>query len=163
MKVSRDGRTLQAASNPVPVSTLPAAAPLPAAQQAPRILDRPLQIPPGLAEALDETKLPTDTPGLLAELSTRAAEVESLVNAGNLSQVFLPAIGTKTVALALDSSARSLPPQQRALVVASVKRIVTAAWELDAYGDLGNRQKIMNAHQRFASAVTDLKAAYAAR
>jgi hypothetical protein len=128
--------------------------------QAPLILDSPLNVPPGLAEALDESKLPTDPKALLETLTTRAKEVETLVNEGSLAQVWLPAIGTKTVALALDSRAASLPAGQRATVQAAVKRVVAAAWQLDAYGDLGNRQKIAEAYQRLASAVTDLKAAY---
>jgi hypothetical protein len=70
-------------------------------------------------------------------------------------------MGTKTVALALDSHARSMPERQRIQVTAAVRRVVTAAWQLDAYGDLGNKQKILEAYQRLASAVSDLKAAYA--
>jgi hypothetical protein len=128
--------------------------------QAPLILDSPLNIPPGLAEALDESKLPSDTAALLETLASRAKEVETLVNEGSLAQIWLPAIGTKTVALALDTRSASLPAGQRATVQAAVKRVVAAAWQLDAYGDLGNRQKISEAYQRLASAVTDLKAAY---
>lgn len=154
--------TAAASSTP---TQAPPAAPPPAAQppatQAPLILDSPTQIPPALAEALDESKLPGTTPELLVELTARAKEVETLVNEGNLSQVWLPATGTKTVALVLDSRSRELPERQRVAVSASVKRIVTAAWELDAYGDLGNRRKIADAYQRLAAAITDLKAAYA--
>jgi hypothetical protein len=138
----------------------PAAAQAPAAQ-APLILDSPLQVPPALADALDESKLPNGTPDLLAELTRRAGEIETLVNEGNLSQVWLPATGTKTVALVLESRSSSLPERQRVPISAAVKRIVTSAWELDAYGDLGNRQKITDAYQRLAAAIGDLKAAYA--
>jgi hypothetical protein len=124
------------------------------------ILDTPLQIPPALADALDETRLPSGTPELLAELSKRAGDVEQLVNEGNLSQVWLPATATKTVALVLETHANSLPERQRVAVSDSVKRVVTSAWELDAYGDLGDRKKITEAYQRLAAAVGDLKAAY---
>ena len=147
-----------------PVAEPPKPATPPVAQappaQTPLILDSPTQIPPALADALDESKLPSATPELLAELTRRAKEVETLVDEGNLSQVWLPATGTKTVALVLDSHSTSLPARQRMAVSASVKRIVTAAWELDAYGDLGNRRKITEAYQRLAAAITDLKAAY---
>ncbi len=124
------------------------------------ILDTPLQVPPALADALDESKLPNGTPELLAELSKRAGDVEALVNEGNLSQVWLPATATKTVALVLEAHANSLPERQRVAVSDSVKRVVTSAWELDAYGDLGDRRKITEAYQRLATAVGDLKAAY---
>ena len=89
--------------------------------------------------------------------------MQTLVNEGNLAQVWLPATGTKTVALVLDQNARSLPERQRVLISSAVKRVVTAAWELDAYGDLGNKEKITEAYQRLESAVTDLKAAYETR
>jgi heavy metal-binding protein len=145
----------KAATAPAP----PAPAPADASQE-PLILDTPLQIPPALADALDETKLPSGTPELLAELSKRAGDVEQLVNEGNLSQVWLPATATKTVALVLETHANSLPERQRVAVSDSVKRVVTSAWELDAYGDLGDRRKITEAYQRLATAVGDLKAAY---
>ena len=134
-------------------------APAPDTQE-PLILDSPTNIPPALADALDETKLPGGTPELLAELAKRAGDVEALVNEGNLSQVWLPATATKTVALVLETHANALPERQRTAVSDSVKRVVTSAWELDAYGDLGDRKKITEAYQRLATAVGDLKAAY---
>lgn len=149
-----------AASDPSAPAQAPAAAAQAPPAQTPLILDSPTQIPPALADALDESRLPIATPDLLAELTARAKEIETLVDEGNLSQVWLPATGTKTVALVLDSRSSSLPERQRVVISASVKRIVTAAWELDAYGDLGNRKKIAEAYQRLAAAVTALKAAY---
>ena len=94
-------------------------------------------------------------------MTRRAQEVESLLKEGSLAQVWLPAMSTKTVALALDSHAGALPERQRALATAAVKRVVTATWELDAYGDLGNKQKIADAYGRLASAIAALKAVYA--
>jgi hypothetical protein len=148
-----------AAASTATTTPTPAAPPA-AASQEPLILDTPLQVPPALADALDETKLPSGTPELLAELAKRAGDVEALVNEGNLSQVWLPATATKTVALVLETHATSLPERQRVAVSDSVKRVVTSAWELDAYGDLGDRRKITDAYQRLATAVGDLKAAY---
>jgi hypothetical protein len=145
------------AAAPKPAAPTPAPAP---DSQEPLILDSPTNIPPALADALDESKLPTGTPELLAELAKRAGDVEALVNEGNLSQVWLPATATKTVALVLEGHANSLPERQRIAVSDSVKRVVTSAWELDAYGDLGDRKKITEAYQRLATAVGDLKAAY---
>jgi hypothetical protein len=101
--------------------------------------------------------------GLVAELSKRASEVEQTVKDGNLGQVWLPAMGTKTVALALESHASMLPERQRALATVAIKRVVTAAWALDAYGDLGNKEKMTEAYEKLASAVADLKTAYGSR
>lgn len=141
--------------------TMPMPAPAAQTAQAPLILDSPLNMPPGLAEATDETRLPKDVAGLLAELDTRASDVAKLVNAGELAQVWLPAMGTKTVALMLDTHASALPERQRAAASAAVKQIVMASWEIDNYGDLGNLQKINDAHRRLAAAVQSLKALYA--
>ena len=162
-------RPAASAAKPAPAGTAantpaapaaPARATAPAADQEPLILDSPTHIPPALADALDESKLPNGTPELLAELAKRASDVEALVNEGNLSQVWLPATATKTVALVLEGHANSLPERQRIAVSDSVKRVVTSAWELDAFGDLGDRKKITEAYQRLATAVGDLKAAY---
>jgi len=116
-------------------------------------------MPPALAAVLNEDVLPKGIPELVAELNTRAAEVDKLVKEGSLSEVWLP-MGTKTVALVLEQHAGSLTPAKRAQVASAVKRVVTSAWEIDGYGDLGNRTKIVEAYQRMATAVADLKAAY---
>ena len=80
---------------------------------------------------------------------------------GDLGQVWLPAMGTKTVALALDTHTSVLPERQRAIASAAVKHIVAAAWDIDNYGDLGNGAKITEAYQRLTDAVQNLKAIYA--
>jgi hypothetical protein len=118
-------------------------------------------VPAALAAALDETGLPNSTPDLVKELEKRSQEVDSLIKDGSLGQIWLPAMATKTVALALESHAAALPERQRAAAAAAVKRVVTATWELDAYGDLGNKQKIADAYGRLASAISALKAIYA--
>jgi hypothetical protein len=132
-----------------------------APEQAPRILDSPVQISAALANALDEDKLPKDTPGLIAELTRREKEIDDLVQAGELMQAWLPAMGTKTVALVLEERAQSLSARQQEVAAAAARRVITSAWEIDAYGDLGNLPKILEACERMSSAVTDLKGVYA--
>jgi heavy metal-binding protein len=147
-----------APQQPSPAQTSPVEQPPPAAPGTPaEFINAPL----ALTSALDESGLPTATPDLLAELTKRSQEVEQMVNEGSLGQVWLPAMGTKTVALALEAHMAALPERQRAAAILAVKRVVTAAWELDAYGDLGNKLKMSGAYLRLASAVADLKAAYA--
>jgi hypothetical protein len=120
-------------------------------------------MPPALAAALNEEVLPKDLPGLLQELDARTGQIDSLMRDGNLAEVWLPAMGTKTVALVLENHATSLPAAQRAAVTSAVKRVVTSAWEIDGYGDLGNKTKLTEAYQRLSAAVADLKAAYGTR
>jgi hypothetical protein len=113
-----------------------------------------------LADAVDETTLPKALPALLDELTKRGAAVEQLVQAGDLGQVWLPAMGTKTVALALASQAESLTPAKRTIAANAAKQIVVSAWELDKYGDLGDKTKMSDAYQQLAAAITDLRSAY---
>ncbi len=117
-------------------------------------------MPPALAAVLNEEVLPKDINALVAELLNRAGQIETLMKEGNIGEVWLPAMGTKTVALVLEQHSGSLPAAKRALAVSAARRVVTSAWELDGYGDLGNRTKIVEAYDRMATAVADLKAAY---
>ena len=117
-------------------------------------------MPPALAAALNEDVLPKDVPGLIAELNNRSGQIDSLVREGGLSEVWLPAMGTKTVALVLESHAASLAPAKQQQVHEAAKRVVASAWLIDGYGDLGNKAKIVDAYEDLKSAVTDLKAAY---
>jgi hypothetical protein len=117
-------------------------------------------MPPALAAVLDESVLPKTIPDLLTELRRRVGEVDSLVKAGSLSEVWLPAMGTKTVALVLGDRATELPADKQAQVTSAVTRVVTAAWLIDGNGDLGNRGKIVEAYDTLAAAITDLEGAY---
>ena len=152
------GAPAVAASAPPAATASPAAS----AASAPVVLDSPLNISPALADALDESKLPRDTAGLVAELASRAKQVEALINQGSLAEVWLPASGTKTVALVLDRHAGALPPPARARANSAVKRVVVASWALDNYGDLGSRDKIATAYADLAGAITELQELYAA-
>lgn len=155
-------RALATAYEPEAAQTPAAGAPQqPSTGQVPNILDSPLQISAELANALDEEKLPKTVPELLNTLTSRLKEIETLVNDGSLGQAWLPAMGTKTVALVLGDHAASLPERQRTIATAAAARVITAAWEIDAYGDLGNLQQIVEAFKRMTSAVSDLKGAYA--
>lgn len=117
-------------------------------------------MPPALAAVLNEDVLPKDVTGLVAELMERAGQIDKLMKEGNISEVWLPAMGTKTVALVLEQHSGSLPAARRALAVSAARRVVTSAWEIDGYGDLGNRTKVVEAYNRMAAAVADMKAAY---
>lgn len=117
-------------------------------------------MPPALAAVLNEDVLPKDVPGLLKELAARAAEIDRLMKEGSIGEVWLPAMGTKTVALVLDAHTGSLPAARRAQATLAIKRVVAGAWALDGYGDLGNRSKVAEASEQMAAAVKDLQAAF---
>jgi hypothetical protein len=123
---------------------------------------RPTAGPTEPSSASDPGLKPTaPTTELLAELTRRSRQVDSLIQQGALTQVYVAAMSTKDLALALEARATELPEDRRPRVASAVRRVVVAAWLLDLYGDLGNRQKLTEAYHAFAGAVGDLTAAYA--
>lgn len=119
--------------------------------------------PEELQQALDESVLPHTVPELLDELAKRAAEIQQTITSGAYGQVWVPAMGTKTVALVLESHADAFPVDARTTARTAIKAIVTSAWELDTYGDLGNREKLDAAYARLSRGVSNLKGAYGSR
>ena len=98
----------------------------------------------------------------MAELTKQANEVQSLLNEGQFGAVWFPATTAKDAALALlDNHASDLTDQQRITLSGAVKRIVVSAWDIDAFGDLGDKQKLNEAFKVFSAAVADIKGVYA--
>jgi len=104
--------------------------------------------------------LPTSPKALLDLLEQRTKEVEQAITDGQFGYIYIPALLSKDIALALGDQVTQLPDRQRPQASAAVRRIVVAAWDLDFYGDLGNKQKITDAYDTFAAAFADLKVAY---
>ena len=109
---------------------------------------------------LDEP-LPTTTPELLAELAKRAESVKMLLDEGNLPGLWYPAIRAKDVALALEEShMNDVPEAQRPKMASAVKRLTLVAWQIDAAGDLGNKELLLPLYREFSAAITDIQSAY---
>jgi Cu/Ag efflux protein CusF len=144
----------------------PAATPAPSAQTDGSVLGASVPLYPftggGNSIAPGEA-LPTTTPELLAELAKRAQSVKTLLEEGNLSAVWYPAIGAKDVALALEENINNLPEAQRARMASAVKRLTLAAWQIDAAGDLGNRERLLPLFRDFSAAIEDIQKVYGTR
>lgn len=111
-----------------------------------------------------EEQLPTTTPELVAELAKRAQAVGKALDQGDLTGLWFPAIGTKDVALALEENhLRELPQDQQQKMASAVKRLTMAAWEIDAAGDLGNKERLLPLYREFSAAVADIESTYASR
>jgi Cu/Ag efflux protein CusF len=111
-----------------------------------------------------EAPLPTTTPELLAELAKRAQSVKSALDQGDLTGLWYPAIGAKEVALALEENhIGEIPAEQRPKMASAVKRLTLAAWQIDAAGDLGNKERVQPLYRDFASAVADIESVYGRR
>jgi hypothetical protein len=161
---------------PTPTSTAApqaAASPAPAVAAAPRPSSpQPTPPPPPSAPVMPpqapplpptEAGLPQTSAGLLTLLEQRRAEVKAFIDEGSLGLVYVPATLAKEISLALADRANELRGDQVVTLTLAVRRLVLAAWRLDQYGDLGDRERVVIVYDEFASAVADIQAAYAAR
>lgn len=159
-----------AAATPTASSARPAAVETPAPTPEPQTTIG--AVPDVAAPAITMTRadaaslaqdLPNNTAALLKLLELRGQEVQSLIQEGNFGMVYVPTMLAKEVALALQDHISELPARQHTPLTSAVRRLVLASWRLDQYGDLGDREKITQAHSVFAAAAADIKAAYASR
>ena len=164
-------RSTQAPRRPAPAAVRavapPAAAPAPPPAASPAVPD---QLPPPVASPSPEPytlragdPLPAAVPELVSFLTARAKEIEDLIARGQLGAVYVPALLGKDAALALGQHAGGLPDSTRAATARATRRLVLAAWQLDAAGDLGDGQKVSRAFADFAAAARVIQAAHAAR
>ena len=98
---------------------------------------------------------------MLAQLKTRQQQVAELIEAGNLTDVFVPAFQAKDLAVALEPRQDRLTPEKRAAAQSALVELVRTAWLLDAFGDLGNRRQVAEAYTLFSSSVERTVAAFA--
>ena len=111
-----------------------------------------------------EEPLPTTIPELLAELAQRAQAVKTLLDEGNLTAIWFPALGAKDVALALEEKhLTELSEAERLKMASAVKRLTLTAWQIDAAGDLGNKGLLLPLYRDFAAAVAEIQSVYETR
>ena len=94
------------------------------------------------------------------ELAIRNVTVRNLVRDGGFTEIWIPALEAKDLALALTVHLDRLAPDQQLPVTLAVKELVRAAWLLDWYGDLGNRQRVEAAYAIFGQAAEIIVATY---
>jgi Heavy metal binding domain len=160
-----------AAPAPATPAATPASATASAAQTAP---PSPTAGTPGLAaDAAASTmsrtdaaqladNLPNSPAELLKLLEQREREVNQAIQEGQYGYVYIPAMLCKDIALAIEDHVSELPDARRAQASVAVRQLVLAAWELDYFGDLGNKEKINDAYRTFSAAFAGIKAAYGA-
>ncbi len=87
---------------------------------------------------------------MLLAIDERNARIRELMRLGAWTQLYVPALQAKQLAMAFDAATggeRALP----------VKRLVRGAWLLDLHGDLGNRPGIEEAYALFAEGMAGLR------
>jgi hypothetical protein len=102
--------------------------------------------------------VPATVNEILSDLRERNEHVKTLVDRGDLSRVYFPAFQGKELALALLARNGDLPADRRRLLDAAVVRLVRAAWLIDAHGDSGNRDEVLEAYARFSAAAHEVEA-----
>ena len=121
--------------------------------------DVPATLP--LAERI-RPRIPEATRDIVNNIGARNDEIARLVTEGRFTEIFIPALQSKELALALHERAEALPAAERNLVRIAVRSLVRAAWLLDWYGDLGNKQQVSEAHDVFSEAVRGINQVYGA-
>jgi hypothetical protein len=115
-----------------------------------------------LERAVDEARLLLrPTPELLVELEKRASVIGQTLAHGALDAVWVPAMATKTVAVVLEGRLSELSEDRRPAAATAIRQIVISAWNVDTYGDTGNRARANAAYADVATGVSKLKAVYA--
>jgi hypothetical protein len=107
--------------------------------------------------------IPATARDVLAELNSRSQELAGKVEQGApLGEYWFPALRTKDLAMALvNDHLTEIPSRQRGLAENAAGRLLRAAYAIDNFGDLGDREKLMSAYETFVVALNDLKSAYA--
>ena len=149
-----------------PASVPATSAPRPAGGSAPRNPPDTTATTPAATNAaaepgpLDVAPIPTAMNDLVAQLQLRRRHVNELIDAGNLGAVWVPAFQAKELAVALEQHVLHLEPARREHTADALARIVRFAWLLDAIGDVGNRQQLLDAYAAFSRAVDEVGQAF---
>ena len=115
--------------------------------------------PPAMINAaLINVPIPGTLDEIVAEIGVRDRRIRELVDAGRFVDIWLPAFEAKDLALALNSYAPGMPTYKRRSLDPVIKQLLHAAWMLDSFGDLGNREQVTAAYARFSSAGAALDA-----
>ena len=153
------------AKDPAIRTAVSAVVPEPSAQAPVPGEDRPSlpSMGAGIATPFQQEPIPTSAREILAELNARSQELERKIQEGApLGEYWVPALRTKDLALALVSDhLNEIPSRQRPAAENAAGRLVRAAYAIDNFGDIGDREKILSAHDVFALAVNELRSAYA--
>jgi hypothetical protein len=107
--------------------------------------------------ALIQVAIPETVGEIVAAISARNRQIGELIDLGRFTDVWFPAFEAKDLALAISPHAAQIPADKRALLEPTINRLLRAAWLLDAFGDLGNREQITAAYADFRAAVAGIE------
>jgi hypothetical protein len=102
--------------------------------------------------------VPEDPAAIAAAIVERDRRVQDLLARGAFAEIYVPALEAKDLALALERHVPSSPDP--ASLAWALKELVRAAWLLDDYGDLGNKEKLVVAYDRFDEAAGEIASSF---
>jgi hypothetical protein len=150
-------------------ATAPSATPAAPAPNAPTPVVPPTATaaslsPPGASLGIDPAlvplPIPDTVPEMLAQLRTRTEQIRAFIDKGSFAAIYVPAFQAKDLALALDEHKSELTPERRKVAEPAIAKLVRAAYLLDAFGDIGNKQQISEAYAKFLEAAKDIHASF---
>ena len=104
--------------------------------------------------------IPGEASRIAAEIATRDRQIQDLIARGAFTELFIPALQAKELALALQRSTSELPAASSNRIRIAVRHLVRSAYLLDWYGDLGNKNDVDSAYAIFGGAVGEINAVY---
>lgn len=104
--------------------------------------------------------VPDDAPAIAAEIIIRDQQIQDMVERGAFTEIFIPALQAKELALALQQRGSGLSSAQNNQIRIAVRHLVRAAYLLDWYGDLGNKNDVDDAYGVFGASVNEIKTVY---
>ena len=104
--------------------------------------------------------IPEEPQDIAAEIAARDLQIQELIGRGAFTEIFIPALQAKELALALQQGPGELSLAARNQVRIAVRHLVRAAYLLDWYGDLGNKNDVDSAYGVFGSAVGEISTVY---
>jgi hypothetical protein len=116
----------------------------------------PGDVSSGVDPALIPLPIPQTVPEMLDQLRARTSQIGALIEKGLFADVYVPAFQAKDVALALEAHEKELPLDKQRVAEPAIAKLVRAAYLLDAFGDLGNKQQISAAYVEFSAASKDI-------
>jgi hypothetical protein len=146
-----------AAATPGAATAAPPASPAPA-PSAPAPTAAPST--PGVDPALVPLPIPETVPEMLAQLRTRTDQIRGIIDRGSFASIYVPAFQAKDLALALDAHTQELPAERRRVAQPAIAKLVRSAYLLDAFGDIGNKQQIVEAYDMFVDAAKNIAASF---
>ena len=123
----------------------------------------PVSLDQSIATPLQQEPIPMNAREILAELTARSQELTRKIEEGApLGEYWVPALRSKDLAVALvNDHLNQIPLNRRPIAEDAAGRLLRAAYAIDNFGDIGDRERILSAYDTFVRAVNELRSAYA--